>query len=200
MKTTILIIGLFSFTVLFQAAAQQPVYVTAHAGLNLAGITSSGGTIKPGLNFGATAEYLFSSNWGAESGMIYSMRGTRMPSPHISPELGYLNIPVFGKYYIDGANAVKGSFFAFGGPQLDLAVSRDMINYRSGHELEDDIVVGETPTKAFALSIAGGVGYLFPVGLVLSGGFDYGLTNIMKDGSGYHNYALKLNFGYRFSL
>ncbi|MDR0995293.1 MAG: PorT family protein [Tannerella sp.] len=185
--------------VLSPAAAQKTVFLTPRAGLNLANITSAGGNLRPGLNFGLSGEYLLARQWSAEAGLFYSMEGSQLPSPHLSPDLGYLCIPIEAKFYLtDGYDGTRGFFFHLG-PQFNFALMRDKINYTAGHEQDDDLLTA-SPTKGFAFSIVAGLGYLFPVGFQLSLNLDEGLSNINRMDSGYRNYVVQMNFGYRFSL
>jgi hypothetical protein len=188
----------------------QSVFITPRAGLNLSNITGTGGSLRPGLSFGISGDYMHSSSVGVEVGLHYSMQGSYFKFADISPEHNYLNIPVLFKYYIkrkDGEEGKKG-LNVFGGPQLDLKMVVNKVGYTSnttGLLLSDDM------TQSLGSSLVIGAEYLFESGLVVSANMNIGLANKAKEqfsnygtvltttGS-YRDMVAQIKFGYRFAL
>jgi hypothetical protein len=187
----------------------QSVFITPRAGLNMSNITGTEGSIRTGLNFGLSGEYVHSSRIGVEGGIYYSMQGSRFGFADVSPEHNYINIPVLLKYYVDekGGKKVKG-LSIFGGPQLDIKALVNKVGYSkntAGILLSDDM------TRQLGSSFVVGGEYLFENGLALSANMNIGLSNKAKarvinygnamliDGS-YRDTVFQVKFGYRFSM
>jgi hypothetical protein len=183
----------------------QSVFLTPCAGMNLSTITQAGGSVRSGLNFGISGEYVFASRLAAATGLYYSMQGTKFED--ISPEHDYLQIPLFLKYYAtkDAPGGDKG-FNLFAGPQLDIKAMVNQVPYAKEYRKEN---MGESymlfdMTRPFGLSAVIGAGYLFDNGLTLSANLNFGLTNKVKErytGAGsYKDFVAQIKFGYRFAL
>jgi hypothetical protein len=191
------------------AASAQSIFITPRAGLNMTNITNTEGSLRTGLNFGISADYVHSSRIGVEFGMHYSMQGSQFKFADVSPEHNYLTIPVLLKYYVsgEGAPGTKG-LAIFGGPQLDVKALVNKVGYTpntSGVLLNNDM------TQALGASIVIGGEYLFENGLVLSANMNIGLTNkakaqfvnygtIVNTTGSYRDMVFQIKFGYRFAL
>ncbi|MDR2495989.1 MAG: PorT family protein [Tannerellaceae bacterium] len=214
MKKTILLIMLTALPLL-SASAQGEFALTPRAGLNLATITSTkGSSIKPGLNFGVVADYMFTSQWGVESGLMYSMQGATFSG--LSPSIDYLNIPLLAKFYLTDYYTESMGFYVVAGPQFGLVGIMDKVGYTTGYEGK---LMPDAITKGFDYAAVVGVGYELESGLALSAHINWGLANIAKDSfkaytttgqstteqvikrdKSYSNFVFQLNFGYRFTL
>ena len=214
MKKTILLIMMTALTIL-SVSAQGKLALTPRAGLNLATITSTkGSSLKPGLNFGITVDYLFSSQLGVESGLVYSMQGTTFSA--LSPGLDYLHIPLLAKYYLTDYYTESRGFYIVAGPQLGLIAVMDKVGYPTDYEGK---LMPDAITKELDFAAVLGVGYELQSGLALSAQFNLGLANIAQDSfraytttsqatseqvikrdKSYKNFVFQLNFGYRFTL
>jgi hypothetical protein len=192
----------------------QSIFIIPRAGLNLSTITQTGGSLRSGLNFGVSGEYLHNSHIAAEIGMSYSMQGSYFKSADISPEHNYLNIPFLFKYYVKGLEKVEGEdkghkgFNVFAGPQLDLKMVVNKVGYtdeRVNTILSDDM------TQSMGASFVLGGEYLFDNGLVVSINLNYGLTNKAKKHfidngvpftviKSYRDFVAQFKFGYRFAV
>jgi hypothetical protein len=172
------------------------------AGLNLANTTNTGGSMKPGLNFGIATEYMFTPVFAAETGLYYSLQGARFKFASVDLKHDYLNIPILAKLYV-----YKGLNF-FVGPQFGIKMSVNKLSYsddNNGGKLIDSDM-----TKPFDAAAVIGAGYLFRTGLVISANANIGLTNKAKDSfvsgdeiiqvsnQSYKNMVIQFNFGYRF--
>ena len=172
MKKIALLLLLF---VAFQANAQEFHFIPK-IGLNFANMTNSGGSMKPGLNIGASGEVMMTNNFAIEPGIFYSMQGTKGKESGVSVKFknDYLNIPVLFKGY------VYEGFNLFAGPQLGLKVSSKLKGSESGTSVSTDALSDCFKTFDFALVI--GAGYQSPMGVMFSLNYNIGLTNtIDKD-------------------
>ena len=213
MKKAILLIMLTTLPLL--TASAQGIALTPRAGLNLAAISpTKGGSIKPGLNFGMTADYMFTSQWGAETGLIYSMQGTTFS--RLAPSLDYLNIPITVKFYLMDYYIESRGLYLTAGAQIGFIAVMDKVGYVSEYE---GILMPDAITKEFDAAAVLGFGYELESGLALSANLNFGLVNIARDNiraytstsesateqtikrdKAYSNIVFQLNFGYRFAL
>ncbi|MDR1980532.1 MAG: PorT family protein [Tannerellaceae bacterium] len=179
----------------------QALYLIPKAGLNLANTTHTTGTIKPGLHFGLSAEYMFTPAFAAEAGFSYSMQGAKFGHENVDLKHDYLNIPVLAKYY------VYNGFNIFAGPQLGFKINSSKIGF-GGEHIGD--LLDRDMTKPVDFSAVIGAGYLFDTGLLFSVNVAVGLTDISEDeilfenepyaieDETHRNWMIQLNFGYRF--
>ncbi|MDR1645143.1 MAG: PorT family protein [Tannerellaceae bacterium] len=185
----------------------QSIFLTPRAGLNLSTITQTGGSLKSGLNFGLSGEYLHSSRIGIEVGMNYSMQGSRFKFADVSPEHNYLNMPVLFKYYVKELETVEGGgskgLSVFAGPQLDLKVLVNKVGYTAG---KFNTLLTDDMTQPLGTSFVIGSEYLFDNGLAVSINLNFGLTNKVKKSyadntaGSYRDFVAQFKFGYRFSI
>ena len=124
MKKIALLLLMF---VAFQASAQE-FHFLPKIGLNLANMTNTEGSMKPGLNVGFAAEFPINPQFAIEPGIYYSMQGVKESESGVSGKIknDYINIPIYAKAYL-----YKG-FYAFAGPQFGF-------NVGSGHFGDYDI-------------------------------------------------------------
>ena len=73
MKKIALLLLMF---VAFQVSAQD-FHFLPKIGLNLANMTNSDGSMKPGLNVGVAAEFPINPQFSVEPGIYYSMQGVK---------------------------------------------------------------------------------------------------------------------------
>jgi hypothetical protein len=202
----ILIVLLMAFAL--PADAQLPVSLTPRAGLNLATITPTGGSIRTGLNFGVSGEYAFTTRLATELGLYYSMQGTRFRSASLSPDHSYILVPLLAKYYLGNELFESSGLNFFAGPQLDIKALVNKVGYTKGNE---GALLPLDMTKLVGMSVVAGVGFLFITGFMISGNVNIGLTNKANDyfpiedgyihrDKSYKNLVVQLNFGYRFKI
>ncbi|MDR2497914.1 MAG: PorT family protein [Tannerellaceae bacterium] len=214
MKKTILLIMCLAMPLL-TARAQGGLAFTPRAGLNLATIVpTSGGSLKPGLNFGFTADYMFNAQWGVETGLLYSMQGATFNQ--LSPSLDYLNIPLLLKFYFTDYLIESMGFYIVAGPQISLMAVMDKVGYTTDFEGK---LMPDAITKPIDFGAVIGIGYELDTGLSFSANINWGLANIVNDSykayttagqatseqviqrdKAYTNLVFQLNFGYRFTL
>lgn len=110
MKKIALLLLMF---VAFQVSAQD-FHFLPKIGLNLANMTNSDGSMKPGLNVGVAAEFPINPQFSVEPGIYYSMQGVKESEGGISGKIknDYINIPIYAKAYL------YNGFYAFAGPQF----------------------------------------------------------------------------------
>lgn len=95
MKKIALLLLMF---VAFQVSAQD-FHFLPKIGLNLANMTNSDGSMKPGLNVGVAAEFPINPQFSVEPGIYYSMQGVKESEGGISGKIknDYINIPILCK-------------------------------------------------------------------------------------------------------
>ena len=199
MKKSLLLLLLF---VAFQVSAQEFHFIPK-IGLNMANITNSDGSMKPGLNIGVAGEVMMTERFAIEPGVFYSMQGTKDKESGTTMKIknDYLNIPVLFKGY------VYEGFNLFAGPQLGFKVSSKIKASQSGTSVSTS--EGSDLFKTVEFSIVLGAGYQSPMGFLVSLNYNIGLTNtINKDkfssllgttvDETCRNGVLQLNVGWRF--
>ncbi|RGP11905.1 porin family protein [Parabacteroides gordonii] len=199
MKKSLLLLLLF---VAFQVSAQEFHFIPK-IGLNMANITNSDGSMKPGLNIGVAGEVMMTERLAIEPGVFYSMQGTKDKESGTTMKIknDYLNIPVLFKGY------VYEGFNLFAGPQLGFKVSSKIKASQSGTSVSTS--EGSDLFKTVDFSIVLGAGYQSPMGFLVSLNYNIGLTNtINKDkfssllgttvDETCRNGVLQLNVGWRF--
>lgn len=173
-------------------------------GLNLANMTNSDGSMKPGLNVGVAAEFPINPQFSVEPGIYYSMQGVKESEGGISGKIknDYINIPIYAKAYL------YNGFYAFAGPQFGfLARSKASASYNG----TDISVNSKDAFKTFDFALGIGVGYQFDLGLLVSMNYNIGFTNTLSDGDitlngnsmnwdgeKSRNGVLQINLGWRF--
>ena len=188
--------------VAFQVSAQEFHFIPK-IGLNMANITNSDGSMKPGLNIGVAGEVMMTERFAIEPGVFYSMQGTKDKESGTTMKIknDYLNIPVLFKGY------VYEGFNLFAGPQLGFKVSSKIKASQSGTSVSTS--EGRDLFKTVDFSIVLGAGYQSPMGFLVSLNYNIGLTNtINKDkfssllgttvDETCRNGVLQLNVGWRF--
>lgn len=188
--------------VAFQVSAQEFHFIPK-IGLNMANITNSDGSMKPGLNIGVAGEVMMTERFAIEPGVFYSMQGTKDKESGTTMKIknDYLNIPVLFKGY------VYEGFNLFAGPQLGFKVSSKIKASQSGTSVSTS--EGSDLFKTVDFSIVLGAGYQSPMGFLVSLNYNIGLTNtIDKDkfssllgttvDETCRNGVLQLNVGWRF--
>ncbi len=195
------IICLLLFALTVHSLYARKFYFIPQAGLNFANTTNTAGGFNPGLNYGITTEYMFTPEIAAETGIGYSMQGSRFKFASTNLSNDYLLIPLLGKYY-----AYKGLNF-FAGPQLGVKVMGNKLAIGGEHE---GLLIDNNMVKTIDYSVVLGAGYLLNTGLMFSAKINIGLSNIAKDSfsygheifktdnKSYRNMVLQFNFGYRF--
>lgn len=199
MKKSLLLLLLF---VAFQVSAQEFHFIPK-IGLNMANITNSDGSMKPGLNIGVAGEVMMTERLAIEPGVFYSMQGTKDKESGTTMKIknDYLNIPILFKGY------VYEGFNLFAGPQLGFKVSSKIKASQSGTSVSTS--EGSDLFKTVDFSIVLGAGYQSPMGFLVSLNYNIGLTNtINKDkfssllgttvDETCRNGVLQLNVGWRF--
>ena len=182
-------------------ATAQNILFAPRVGLNLADMTNAGGDLKPGINIGLAGEYMLSEGFSIESGLFYSMQGTKVSESGVTVKMknDYINIPVYAKAYL------AEGFNVFAGPQFGFKVSEKVEASLIGVSYSEDLDMIEP----FDFSIGIGFGYQFKQGLQLSANYNLGLTNTIKALSSFNdieffddvnskNNVIQLNVGWRF--
>jgi hypothetical protein len=220
-NVTLIIIGSLALLTT-PAVAQSSLSITPRAGLNFAAITNvKTGSAKPGLNYGASLDYMFTPRAGIDISALYSMQGVTVAATSNdvnNPGHDYILLPITFKLFFNERDGRPDGFNIFAGGQADILAVTDKVGYTTGYEGK---LMPEVITKPFGFSIVAGAGLLLESGLMLSANLNWGLTNIVKDNfkgyvqidqyhqpitvdlqrdKSYSNLAVQINFGYCFSL
>ena len=180
------ILTLAVLTVLgFTNVNAQKIQFGVKGGLNFANI--SGDNTKDigavtSFNFGVLSEIPISDKFSFQPELVYSGQGYGFNDNTIA--LGYLNVPLMGKYYV-----AKG-FSVEAGPQIGYLFSAKNENI----DLKDSF-------KTVDLGLNFGLGYKLNNGLNFGARYNMGLSNINKaDNSSNKNTngVLQLSVGYFF--
>lgn len=181
------------FLIVLQVHAQEFHFIPK-IGINLANISHSAGNMKAGLNLGVAGELMILDGFAVESGVYYSMQGTKTGVAGIkyTDKIDYLNIPVYAKLYMyDGLHIFIGPQFGF---NVREKVTGSVSASDSSITLPLDVI------KTFDCSLGFGLGYQFDLGLLVSANYNLGFTNLYKtdvnDKS--KNGVLQVNVGWRF--
>ena len=168
-------IGLFSI-----GANAQGIDLGIKAGVNFANITDASGlSNRTGFVVGAFVGGKFNDNLGIQGDLLYSQQGAEADPEKI--DLNYVIIPVVLKYFVaQGLNIQAGPQFGF--------IVDDNVK-----EVFNNI----TEAESFDLTGVVGIGYDLPMGIRVDGRYNFGLTDVVKDGSG-KNSVVTLSVGYSF--
>lgn len=113
MKNLLLIATLVFSVCTLSAQDKGDVQFGAHAGLNIATVSSGLFTAdaKVSFNFGGQAEYFFSDSWGIKARLIYDKKGwsngflyfeDTFESTTTDYSLDYLSVPVTANWHFGG--------------------------------------------------------------------------------------------------
>ncbi|MDD2563943.1 MAG: porin family protein [Salinivirgaceae bacterium] len=225
MKTTsIFLTAILASAISFQAMAQLTYGVKL--GLNGNSIhqnykNSDGESalkMRLGFHLGATVDYAFTDALSFQSGLLYSMKGTKFDLeegmlPGVSVEgysrttLNYLEIPLHVAYKINDFQIYAGPYLAYclgGKHKWDYKTTVGAISLTSegdakiksflGKVKSDDLGAGESAVNALDLGLNFGVGYKIGA-ILINAGYSLGMGNLSPkmDVSGYDRADFKEN-------
>lgn len=177
MKRIILAVFVSLFAVSTYA---QSIDFGIKAGMNFASINDAGEGLdtRTGFHAGVFLGLKFNDKVALQPELLYSQQGAEFDSGKF--ELDYVNIPVIFKYYlVQGLNLQVGPQFGF--------VINDKISFDG---------IAEEAEK-FDLSGILGAGYDLPLGLRIDARYNFGFSDVVKDGDG-KNGVFSLALGYSF--
>ena len=151
------------------------------AGVNFANITDAAGlSNRTGFVAGIFLGGKLNDNIGIQGELLYSQQGAEFNAGKF--ELNYVNVPILVKYYLSERFNVQG------GPQFGIVVD-DKTQTIIGE------VINDIGTNNFDVAAVIGLGYDLPMGLRLSGRYQFGLSDVPEMGSG-KNSVVTLALGY----
>lgn len=165
----------------YQSKAQE-IDLGIKAGANFANLSdASHVSNKTGLVVGAFVGLKF-NKIAIQPELLYSQQGADADFGNF--DLDYINVPIMFKYYL------IGNFLNIqAGPQFGFVVND---NLPSSSDIGEQI-----KTKDFDFSGAVGLGLDLPLGLRVSARYNFGLTDVMENGSG-KNSVFTVAVGYSF--
>ncbi len=169
-------------------------------GLNVSSLTNDvyAGT-RTGFHLGAVTEVFISNKFSIQPELMYSAQGSTAGLNSVVLKLNYLNIPVMAKYYITNGFSIQA------GPQFGLNVKSEMEINNNGRKTIADLQ-NIIQTVDFGLNF--GLGYQLQAGVFFDARYNFGLTNVNKNGSingtdvkfssNSKNEVFQLSVGYKF--
>ena len=163
--------------------AAQGLDFGVKAGVNFANITDASGLSNQtgfvgGVFLGAT----FSEKIGIQGELLYSQQGADFDLGEF--DLDYINVPILLRYFL-----VKGLNLQ-AGPQFGILVNDDARTLLGE-------VINDIGTNNFDVSGVVGVGYDLPLGIRVSGRYQFGFNDVSDQVSG-KNSVVTLAVGYSF--
>ncbi|OAZ05351.1 porin family protein [Flavobacterium succinicans] len=169
----------------FTNVTAQEIKFGAKGGLNFASISgnnSTGSDMVTSFNFGVLSEIPISDKFSFQPELMYSGQGYSFNNNIIA--LGYLNIPLMGKYYVTKGLSLEA------GPQIGFLLSA-----------KNDNTDVKNSFKTFDFGVNFGLGYKLENGLNFGARYNFGLSNInnLDDSSSkYKNGVFQISVGYFF--
>ena len=182
-------------------AFAQGMFVKTMVGATLSTLTGDVEDTKFRLGLGAGAEfgYMFSEQFGATAGVLFSMQGCKYKDNEYMKDYGttltYLNIPILANLYLLPGFAIKA------GVQPGFLLSaKTKGKERLLGDWEEFDVSGTDGLKKFDFSIPLGLSYEIS-DFVIDARYNLGLTNINDNGHGKaKNAVIMLTIGYKIPL
>jgi hypothetical protein len=193
-----LLLSLFFVGATVYSFAQAELSVGIKGGLNFASIDtkSAGDTYKSRTGYHAGAFVLIKlSKIGIQPEVLLSQQGSKFKyagSPDLKANFSYVTVPVIVKLYtIAGINIQAGPQFGF----LTSAKAEDY-DVASGKVTEQSI---KDDLKKTDFSVALGLGWDLPFGLMVNGRYNWGLSDINSGASGstIKNQVWQVSVGYK---
>ena len=170
------------------SAQAQGVDFGIKAGVNFANVTDASElSNRTGFVAGIFAGGKLNDNLGIQADLLYSQQGAEFEFGDFN--LDYVILPVVLKYYVSQGFNIQG------GPQFGIVVNDD-VNATILGEIIDDL-----GTADFDISGVIGLGYDLPMGLRVSGRYNFGLTDVPDDdrfATSGKNSVVTLAIGYSF--
>lgn len=154
------------------------------AGVNIASLSADNTKSLVGFHVGVFVECMLTEKLALQPEVLYSAQGAAADEGDAEWKLGYINIPFIVKY-----NVFKGINLD-AGPQMGFLVSAED---EAGNDIKDSF---ESTDFGFNL----GLSYSLPMGVMLSGRYTFGLSDVIKDNtldSVKHSVA-QFSIGYKF--
>lgn len=157
---------------------------------------------KIGGVIGAEVGYQLNKRIGFTGGLLYSEQGFeydasisqvgvgKLWKDNSDYYLGYINVPLLANFYIVKGLAVKAGLQP--GFLVSAKYHKDKLNSKKTEDVKDAF-------NTVDLSIPVGVSYEFNFGLILDARYNFGVTNVNKDGSA-KNSVFQLTAGWKFNL
>lgn len=174
-KTMALALGLLALS------SVQAQKIGVRAGANIATVTGKDVSgVDPVTSFyaGVYKEFaVVQELFFIQPELQYSMQGYKDKATNTKVNLGYLQLPVMARVYFLKTISLEA------GPQV-------------GYKINDNLENNDNINN-FDASVAGGLGFNFPIGLSLNARYVYGLTKIDKDAD-IKNQVIQLGASFKF--
>ena len=154
------------------------------AGLNIATLSADNTKSLMGFHVGAFVECMLTEKLALQPEVLYSVQGATADEGDGEWKLGYIHIPFIAKY-----NVFKGINLE-AGPQMGFLLSAED---EAGNDIKDSF---ESTEFGFNL----GLSYSLPMGVMLSGRYTIGLSDVVKDNTtdSVKSGVIQMSVGYKF--
>ena len=182
----------------------QEFHLIPKVGLNLANTTGEvDSKVRPGLNIGLGGDVMLTERFGIETGVYYSMQGSKYKGGGVSytDKLDYIN---------DGDDSTDTDLGCNGIWLMPITDSGSQHGYDVNSENKSSsdygtTVIGMNVIRKFDCGVGLGAGYQFERGLLISLNYNIGLINVNKSWASdsnpkANNSVVQLNVGWRFAL
>jgi hypothetical protein len=197
-KSFLFAIALSVFSFAYSQTSRSPIGFGVKAGVNFAKLKTETGNIESktgsqtGINAGVFAEIPAGMNFTIQPELTYSSMGYEIENSLGSAKgkYTYLSLPVLLKYTFPGSG-----FGVYAGPQIGYLLSADREVNGTTTDVKDQL-------RSSDFSAVFGSEFTIPnTGFVISGRYQLGLKNIMKNppaGYSTKNNTATVTLGYRF--
>lgn len=206
-QTTIMIaaIALLALAMPIHTMAQVEVTkvwsIGPEAGLSLSkyGRDADANDFKPGLVTGLFVTYSIINTFGVTAKFLYHQKGATFKDNDVKQTLGYLEIPVIGRYFLNKEGQFRPNIFI--GPSIGILTgAKNKVGSNDPEKLE----TFKDSFNTVDLGITGGVGcnirILNETYLVLDARYTHGVSDISKANTDVNNNAFALTAGVSFGL
>ncbi|MEO6134583.1 MAG: porin family protein [Ginsengibacter sp.] len=174
----------------FGANAQVEAHFGLKGGLNASELHSKDvkADTKIGFHVGGLAHIHGNSNWAFQPEVMYSLEGAKYKTPlgTLNRNLSFINVPLLAQYMFDNGFRIEA------GPQIGFLMSaKDKID-NSNPDIKGQF-------KSTAVSLPVGVGYLTRSGLGFDARYNFGLTDLNKDGQSVKGNNFQFGIFWQFS-
>lgn len=174
----------------FGAKAQVKAHFGLKGGLNASELHSKDvkADTKIGFHVGGLAHIHGNSNWAFQPEVMYSQEGAKSKIGGVksSTNLSYINVPLLAQYLFDNGFRIEA------GPQIGFLMNAKSKIGDASTDIKDGY-------KSTAVSLPVGVGYLTSSGLGFDARYNFGLTDLNKNGQSIKGNNFQFGIFWQFS-
>ncbi|MDE7456452.1 MAG: PorT family protein [Prevotella sp.] len=183
--------------------SDQPITFSVRAGINFANMTLEAGKVSyspdtyTGFHAGVAVDFPLLESFYIQSGLYYTVKGAKVEDfkEELTANPSYLEIPILASYRYNFSEAAQlqvnfGPYLAYGiGGKIKYEYERTSV--------EED-VFGDDAAKRFDAGLQIGAGVTIAQHYYVGCGYQFGLTDIGRDGIEVKNKNFFISLGYQF--